>query len=164
MVSMARFVISGGSFGNLDHQALRLDVGLLQRLIEHGQEFGIDQIGGRDIDADVEVGTVLHDGGKVLQRVAQDGAGDRSNETGLFGDFDKDIGRNNIAVFVGPSRERFCADNLPRRQVDDGLIDDGQLVMLNGAAKLLGDFTMMAISEGEAHADEDACQAAGNSA
>jgi hypothetical protein len=92
--------------------------------------------------------------------VAHHQPGDQTHKAALLGNLDEHIGPHRIAFLIGPARQRLGPHNPSVGQIDDGLIDDAQLVFANRPAELLLHAAAAPVEERKHEPDHSAGQPA----
>ena len=120
--------IGEGALGGLDDEMARL---YLQTLRQAGQQ--IDrrvavEVGGRQVHADMDVGTARRDFAGFPPEKVHHALGDSPDEPDFLRDRNEQVGPDHLATGPPPSDQRLRADPAARRQFHDRLIDDEELV------------------------------------
>ncbi len=124
------------ALGNLNAQAARRNAGFGKRVLQHGQEFRIGEIGGRNVHVDAEAGTFAQSLPKITQDVPHHQPRDLSNKAALLGNLDEVIRADGYVVLVGPTGQGFHLDDLFVLKIDNWLIDDAERIFPNCAQQL----------------------------
>ena len=103
---------------------------------------GIAELARRQVDAQVDrhVRPGSAPGGRLRAGSVKHDAAQRHDEARLLGGLDEVGGRQPAASRVIPANERLHLDRRPRAQVEDRLVDDGELVALDRATQLRLEF------------------------
>ncbi len=103
-------------------------VGGVQEMGEVGQEVGVGELAGGDVDGDVrwgDEGRSGRPGGGGVARGVQGPTAEGCDQPGVFGEGDEDVGEQEAAGRVLPADEGFGADGVAGG-VEDGLVMEAE--------------------------------------
>ena len=129
-------VVDERGLGELQHEAARREPGMIEDIRDNARQAGIAQLARRDVDADVErlVGRAPLRGCRA--RGTQHPFAERDNQRRLLGERYELARRQDSEPRVLPAHERLEPDDVERRQRDDGLELEQQLVVLDRSFEL----------------------------
>ena len=152
-----------GVLGVAHHQALgelQVEVGggqagLGEGALDGGQQVGVVELAGRQVDAHRHPADALLQPRPLLAAgLAQHPRADRHDQAALLGDGDEPVGRHQAAVGLGPADQGLHADQLAGEGVHLGLVVEGQLAGLEGPAQAALEFEAFAVARRDAVVEE----------
>ena len=120
------------ALGHFQFEAFGRQAGLRQRLGHGGDEIGILELIGRDVDRDADVAGPAR---RLLAGGAQYPGTDRADQPGLFGQRDELDRRDAAELRAVPAEQCLEAGELAGVRVDDGLVGEVHLALLERAAQ-----------------------------
>ena len=126
------FVAAEDRLVDLDLEAARRNPMRLQRLDDESVDAVAFQLCRREIDRDLPV---RRDQCAIARRLADDPFADRDDKPRLLGDRDEHRCRHKPLARQPPAQHRLVADCLAGRELDLWLIDELEVVMLEGVAE-----------------------------
>ena len=120
-------------FGDLHLEPRGREAGLGKGAGNRAHQIAALKLNGRQVDREIDVGgpfRPLRAGG------AQDPFADRDDQPGVLGDRDEPVGGHEAVGRMFPAYQRLGTADAPRRNVDDRLVMQGELIARQGVAQV----------------------------
>ena len=126
-------ILHDGRLGQLDLEPGRRKADLFERRDDIGARARIGELRGRQVERQCDVARPA----RRRRRLAKEVARQLVDEPDAFGGGDEDRRFDRAEARVGPARKRFEAADAARREIDDRLKEDGDLVVRDRAVQRL---------------------------
>src|SRR3954447_19238321 len=128
-------VLEQDALRHLERQRRRLDAGLLQRTPDVRDEPGLAELAGGGVYA-LPWAALPPPPRGLLAGALEQPLPQRADQPGLLGERDEVVRRDEAALRVLPADERLDAGDLPRRQLEQRLVVEDELLLVEAVAQV----------------------------